>query len=198
MFSCENLFILSLVKINEAQLNKRSLYGGLGHLDLSFLRSPTHFASGGGDRHACHSNGAASQDVFTVTCQGSGTQPMTLLCMCQNAVTGASYTIDLMGKVPYPVRRFNRGMISSTAGSCGGTASCGAVSFYCESNMHIHESAQSIYLPAKTIQPCDLSRSFFEIKPSDWSILLDEAIEWKSDRLFVMKKSQEFYFSPME
>ena len=143
----EILFLLSLVKINEAQLNKRPLYGGLGHLDLNFLRSPTHFASGGGDRNACHCNGAGPQDVLTVTYQGSGTQSMTL-CMCPNAVTGASYMIDMMGKVPYPVRRFNRGMISSTAGSCGGAASGGDVSFYCESNMHIsvyiHESAHSL------------------------------------------------------
>ena len=98
-------------------VNYWSLIGpvnGLGHLDWNFLRSPTptHFASGGGDHNACHCNGVAPRDVLTVTDQCSYSESMTLY-LCPNAVTGASYIIDLMGKVPYPARRFNRGMISS-------------------------------------------------------------------------------------
>jgi hypothetical protein len=83
---------------------------GLGHLDWNFFRSPTptHFASGGGDhKNACHCNVFTPRDVLTVTDRCSWSESMAL-CMCPNAVTGASCMIDLMDKVPYPVRRFNR------------------------------------------------------------------------------------------
>ncbi|CAF4756577.1 unnamed protein product, partial [Rotaria sp. Silwood1] len=67
--------------------------------------------------------------------------------MCPNAVMSAQYMIEMMGRVPYAIRRYNRAMISATAGKCGGAGSSGDVSFYCQPNMHIsvfiHESAHS-------------------------------------------------------
>ncbi|CAF3873389.1 unnamed protein product [Rotaria sordida] len=138
---------LSLISLSTQNLNKRTVLSGLGDLDFSFLRTPTRPAVHGGNRNLCHCNGASPQDVLTVTYQGSETQNH-VLCMCPNAVTGASHMIDTMGKVPAPIRRYNKAMISSTAGKCGGAGSSGDVSFYCAGNMHvsvfIHESAHSM------------------------------------------------------
>ncbi|CAF1691730.1 unnamed protein product, partial [Rotaria sp. Silwood1] len=138
---------LSLISLSVQNLNKRTVLSGLGDLDYSFLRAPTSPAGHGGNRNLCHCNGASPQDVLTVTYQGSESQNL-VLCMCPNAVTGASHMIDTMGKVPAPIRRYNKAMISATAGTCGGAGSSGDVSFYCSSNMHvsvfIHESAHSM------------------------------------------------------
>ncbi|CAF4735504.1 unnamed protein product [Rotaria sp. Silwood1] len=139
--------VLSLISLSIQNLNKPALLSGLGNLDFSFLRAPTRPAGQGGDRNLCHCNGASPQDVLTVTYQGSESKSL-VLCMCPNAVTGASYMIDTMGKVPAPIRRYNKAMISASAGTCGGAGSSGDVSFYCSSNMHvsvfIHESAHSM------------------------------------------------------
>lgn len=135
-----------LISPSQQNLNKRPLRNGLGDLDFSFLRLPSHPAGPGGDRNLCHCSGAAVQDVLTVSYQGSQTHNI-VLCMCPSAVTGASDMIDAMGRVPYEIRRYNRGMISATTGKCGGAGSSGDVSYYCERNMHvsvfIHESAHS-------------------------------------------------------
>jgi hypothetical protein len=139
--------VIALVGLSKQNLNKRPLLSGLGDLDFNFLNAPNRPAGNGGDRNICHCNGAAVQDVLTVTYQGSQSHSL-VLCMCPNAVSGASHMIDTMGKVPFPIRRYNRGMISATAGSCGGAGSSGDVSYYCGGNMHvsvfIHESAHSM------------------------------------------------------
>jgi hypothetical protein len=139
--------IFSLISLSVQNLGKPALLSGLGDLDFSFLRTPTSPAGHGGDRNLCNCNGALPQDVLTVTYEGSISHSLAL-CMCHNAVTGASYMIDTMGKVPAPIRRYNKAMVSSTAGTCGGAGSSGDVSYYCSSNMHvsvfIHESAHSM------------------------------------------------------
>ncbi|CAF1609540.1 unnamed protein product [Adineta ricciae] len=139
--------IFTLVNLSIQNLGKPALLSGLGNLDFSFLRAPTRPASHGGDRNLCNCHGGSPQDVLTVAYHGSINHNI-VLCMCQNAVTGASNMIDTMGKVPAPIRRYNKAMVSSSAGACGGAGSSGDVSYYCSSNMHvsvfIHESAHSM------------------------------------------------------
>ena len=68
--------------------------------------------------------------------------------MCPNPVMSARYTVEMVGRVPYAIRLYNRAMISAAVGTCGGASSSGDVSFYCRRNMHIsvfiHESAHSV------------------------------------------------------
>lgn len=145
------LFALSIafavIDLSEQNLGKPALLSGLGDLDFSFLRAPNSPAGPGGDRGLCNCHGGQPQDVLTVSYHGSISHSL-VLCMCNNAVTGASHMIDTMGKVPAPIRRYNKAMVSSPAGACGGAGSSGDVSFYCSSNMHvsvfIHESAHSM------------------------------------------------------
>ena len=136
-----------LVRPTKQNLNKHPLLPGLGdNLYFSFLKTPPYTSTPGGDASLCHCNGAAPQSVHTITYRGIGNQRL-VLCMCPNPVMSAQYMIEMMGKVPYAIRRHNRAMISATAGTCGGAASGGDVSFYCHENMHIsvfiHESAHS-------------------------------------------------------
>ncbi|UJR24741.1 hypothetical protein I4U23_006115 [Adineta vaga] len=139
--------IFSLINLSIQSLGKPALLPGLGDLDFNFLRTPTSPAGPGGDRNLCNCNGGSPQDVLTVSYHGTISHSV-VLCMCQNAVTGASHMIETMGKVPAPIRRYNKAMVSSPAGACGGAGSSGDVSYYCSSNMHvsvfIHESAHSM------------------------------------------------------
>ncbi|CAF1169756.1 unnamed protein product [Adineta steineri] len=139
--------VLVLIDVSIQDLGKPALLSGLGDLDFSFLRAPTSPAGSGGDRNLCNCHGAPVQDVLTVSYHGSISHSV-VLCMCNNAVTGASVMIDTMGRVPAPIRLYNKAMVSSPAGVCGGAGSSGDVSYYCSSNMHvsvfIHESAHSM------------------------------------------------------
>lgn len=139
--------LLLFVRPSKQNLNKQPLLPGLGdELNFGFLRTPPYSSTPGGDASLWHCSGAAPESVQTITYHGIGNQRL-VLCMCPNAVMSAQYMIEMMGRVPYAVRRNNRAMISATAGKCGGAGSSGDVSFYCQPNMHIsvfiHESAHS-------------------------------------------------------
>lgn len=141
------LIIALLVRPSRQNLNKQPLLPGLGdELNFGFLKTPTYNWTAGGDASLCHCNGAAPEHVYTVTYHGIGNQKL-VLCMCPNPVMSARYMMEMMGRVPYAIRRHNRAMISATVGTCGGAGSSGDVSFYCARDMHIsvfiHESAHS-------------------------------------------------------
>jgi hypothetical protein len=147
-FSCVFIVVLSLfVRLSQQNLNKRPLLEGLGDkLNFGHLRTPPYTSTPGGNAGLCHCNGAAPQSVHTITYHEIGNHQL-VLCMCPKAVLSAQYMIEMMGRVPYAIRRYNKAMISATAGTCGGAGSGGDVSFYCHPNMHIsvfiHESAHS-------------------------------------------------------
>ena len=141
------IILSMLVRSSTQNLNKHPLLPGLGdELNFSFLRTPSYYSAPGGDASLCHCSGVGPASVHTITYHGIGNQQL-VLCMCPNAVMSAQYMIEMMGRVPFAIRRYNRAMISATAGRCGGAGSSGDVSFYCEPNMHIsvfiHESAHS-------------------------------------------------------
>ncbi|CAF1014410.1 unnamed protein product [Adineta steineri] len=148
-FSCVFIVVLSLfVRPSQQDLKKRPVFEGLSDkLNFGHLRTPSYTSTPGGDAKLCHCNGAAPQSVRTITYIEMSNRHSLVLCICPNAVMNATYMIEMMGRVPYAIRRYNKAMVSATSGTCGGAGSSKDVSFYCDPNMQvsvfIHESAHS-------------------------------------------------------
>jgi hypothetical protein len=97
--------VVALVGLSVQNLNKPALLPGLGNLDFSFLRGPTSPAGSGSVRNLCHCNGASPQDVLNVTYKGSIGHRL-VLCMCPKAVTGTSYTTDIVRRIDHFYRMY--------------------------------------------------------------------------------------------
>lgn len=138
------IIVLWLVESNAQSLNKSTLFIGLNTLQFSSLRVPSYTVTPAGtSQNLCNCGSSQLQTVQNIHYDDQSI----ILCMCQNPVMSADYMIDMMGRVPYVLRRNVKAIVSSTVGECGGARAQDDVLYFCEKNMHvsvfIHEAAHS-------------------------------------------------------
>lgn len=138
------IVVVFLFALNAQILNKSTLFIGLNTLQFNTLQIPSYTVTpAGSNQTLCHCDNSQLETAQNV----HYADQTILLCMCVNPVMDADYMMNMMGKVPYVLRRHVKAIVSSTIGGCGGARAQEDVLYFCEKNMHvsvfIHESAHS-------------------------------------------------------